>query len=202
MPKVHLPTPAALTTQLDHVLHSRRSSRAFVPGEQLPIGNLSTILHAALASRPDGRRPYPSGGALYPIETYVIARSVESLAMGVYHYVASSHVLEHLWDIPHETHLYAGIALSEWAEHMPAIIVFTSVWERSQQTYGDFAYQLCMFEVGHAAQNVLLAATALGTMSCPLAGFNAEEAEMLLDLDPQQESAIYTIALATAPKHS
>jgi len=74
------------------------------------------------------------------------------------------------------------------------------VWGRSAAKYGDFAYVLALLEAGHISQNLLLAATALGLSTRPLAAFDAPAIETLLDLDPAHEQVVLTILLAKPPR--
>jgi hypothetical protein len=41
-------------------------------------------------------RSAPSAGALYPVETYIVANNVEGLEAGLYHYNVKGHILERL----------------------------------------------------------------------------------------------------------
>jgi nitroreductase len=53
-----------------------------------------------------------------------------------------------------------------------ANLVFTGVTERSRPRYGDRAERYGYIEVAHAAENVLLEATALGLAAVPVAAFD------------------------------
>src|SRR3989344_7058540 len=67
MPRIPLPPPA-INASLSQVFASRRSSNHPQKSAPLSLQTLSDIL-SGLAIRMDSSRPYPSGGALYPIET-------------------------------------------------------------------------------------------------------------------------------------
>lgn len=195
MPQITLPPPESLSMPLEDTLLKRASERQFARGAEIALTDMSTIFGHAIAVRPKGGRAYPSGGGLFPIETYLVARTVENLPLGIYHYSPDQHGLEQLWDIPHETHIFDGTPSAEWAEYASAIVILTSVWERSYNKYGDFAYQLALIEAGHIAQNIALVSASLELVSCPLSGFNDAEVEHLLDIDGEGEQIVYTMML-------
>lgn len=161
------------------------------------LGNAIGIPAASSAHQAGAKassRPYPSGGALYPIETYVIAQHVEHIPRGAYHYHAPSHALENLWEVPSPLNIF--LAQAEWANNAHVIILLTGVWERNYAKYNDFGYLLGVLEAGHMAQNVLLAASALHISACPLGGFNDGAVSDILDLD-EKEQPVYAIAIGT-----
>jgi SagB-type dehydrogenase family enzyme len=140
-------------------------------------------------------RNYPSGGALFPIETYVVSRAVEGHAPSVFHYNPSTNALEKLWELPY------GFDMNELVSQRPSIpfstlIVFTSVWDRSSMKYGELAYIHALIEAGHMCQNLLLVSTALSLSARPMAGFDDASLIRLLDLDPENEQPVYTAILS------
>lgn len=191
MPQIVLPMPDSGGGALHDILNKRDSGHTII-NENLPLSDLGNIFYT-LSENDKGSRRYPSGGAKYPIETYLLASRVEGLERGAYHYNPHSHNLEHLWDIPEHLNLF--VSVNEWAENARAVILFTASWWKNNEKYDDFGYLLGLIETGHAAQNILLAATALEISACPLAGFNDDKAAMLLDLDLNIEQPVYTIAL-------
>ena len=191
MPRVALPLPAESNVTLHEALAKRKSAHNVI-AEPLPLPALGTILHT-LSENDRGTRRYPSGGAKYPIETYLLVQRVEGLERGAYHYHPHSHALEHLWDIPEPLDLFVNV--NSWAEKARAVLIFTAGWWKNNDKYQDFGYLLGMLEAGHAAQNVILAASAVDVPTCPLGGFNDDVAASLLDLDLKIEQPIYALTL-------
>jgi SagB-type dehydrogenase family enzyme len=196
MRQIQLPQPEKIDTKLMDVLRSRTSARGGNLHIPLTLQELGTLVGLALEKRPDSlHRNYPSGGALYPIETYVISTALESQEPGVFHYNPSAHVLERLWDLPKDfdmsdTGKYPAFLVTS------TLIVFTSVWKRSSAKYGNFTYGVALLEVGHMSENLLLVGTALGLNLRPFAGFNDDGIAKLLDLDETQEQPVHAITIS------
>lgn len=191
MPKVHLPAPIALDVPLQKAITNRRSTTTSNT-EPLPIEKLSTLLHT-LSCNEDGFRGYPSGGAKYPIETYLVVQNVTELDNGVYHYNPKGHMLENMWGLPEEIKIFPRF--NGWANNARVTIVFTSLWHKSEDKYGRASYILSLLECGHAAQNILLTATALNIPACPLMGTRDKFLAELLELNTELEQPVYAIAL-------
>lgn len=196
MQRLTLPPLTPLEASLADVLLMRRSRRAPTNGIQLSASEWSTVLGHALGTHAHPQsRQYPSGGRLFPIETYVIATGIESFGPGVFHYNPTEHCLEWLWALP------AGFDIKQLAKKpddnlFTALIVFTSVWERSSMKYGDLAYSHALLEAGHMSENVLLVSTALKLSTCPMAGFNDERIIELLDLNEELEQPVHAITVS------
>lgn len=151
--------------------------------------------HALMKRKNSARRNYPSGGALYPIETYLFSFSIEGTRPGIFHYNPTTHSLERLWDIPSNITVKDLIKRPDWL--FPSnLIVFTAVWKRSSAKYGDLAYSHALLEAGHMSENILLTATALHLESRPVAGFNDARIVELLDLVPEDELPVHAITIA------
>jgi SagB-type dehydrogenase family enzyme len=196
MKRIDLPPPSHLDTTIEEVLRRRsslrepRSARAFTAAE------LGTLLGLALGIRnKSGTRMYPSGGALYPTETYLIGNILEGHPAGIFHYHPTAHALEHLWELPSQFDM-EHIIRSRSTARSSALMVFTSVWERSNAKYGDYSYYLALIEAGHMAQNILLVATALDIQTRPIGGIDDAKVTELLNLNPTFEQPTYGIVLA------
>ncbi|MBY0293952.1 SagB/ThcOx family dehydrogenase [Patescibacteria group bacterium] len=195
MESIALPAPDALEATLGEVLVKRTSASRSMPPVSFSLQDLGSLLGHALGRRSGGiKRNYPSGGALYPVETYLLLPHSDELKAGVYHYNPTDHALERLWDIPHDVDV---MRLVNGPEEfiMSGLLLFTNVWRRSSIKYGDFAYVLALLEAGHMSENILLVGTALDFHTRPIEGYNDKVLNELLDLDPEKEQVVQTIIL-------
>lgn len=194
MPKVVLPEIVPTAISLAEAITSRRSYDLETEGsvEPLSLQAISNVLGGALRVKTEKRRMYPSGGGLFPIETYLVA-SLGKAPLHAYHYNPTQHTLEDLWPADNIDTL---AALTYESLLCGAVVLFTAVWDRSSQKYGDFAYTLAQLEAGHMAQNLLLCAGVEGLLARPLVGFNDEKMVETLDFDKEKEQPVYAVALS------
>ncbi len=180
---VSLPKPDTDgTVTVESAIRERRSARDY-SGEPLTLAELGQLLWAAqgLTSR-DGLRSAPSAGALYPLEVYVVAGKVESLAAGVYRYLPRGHRLRHVADGDLRESLAAAALNQSWVRRAPAVLVIAGVYERSAEKYGARAPRYTHIEVGHVAQNVYLQAVARDLGTVIVGAFRESEVQELLQL--------------------
>ena len=93
-PGIDLPDPLPSNEALSDILWRRRSGREL--SGPIEIEELATLLRQALGPTAivqnkelgiaQSLRAWPSAGALYPLDTYVIANRVRGLPAGVYHF--------------------------------------------------------------------------------------------------------------------
>jgi len=197
--KVDLPPPLVRGgMNIWEAIGRRRSVRDF-RSAPISAAELSQILWASQgvtkAVGDYGLRSAPSAGALYPVETYVSVQMVEGIEPGIYHYGVRGHQFELL---------SAGVlrvAVAEAALDQgfltEAAIVFawTAVFDRSKWKYKQRAYRYVYLDAGHIAQNVALAAVALGLGSCQVAALYDDEVNIILGVDGKEESIVYMTAV-------
>jgi SagB-type dehydrogenase family enzyme len=191
-PGIDLPETRLGGARLRDVLFARRS-RAPRSAAPLPKTALAALLGAVYRSR-GGRRPVPSGGALYPLEVYVVALLVEQVEPAVYHYNPYRHRLERLRPADTEN---VGVALvdRQLLDRAAAVIVVTAMFWRTRFKYGQRGYRFALLEAGHLVQNVVLAAAALDVDALPLGGFYDSELDALVAVDGLEESTVYAVVL-------
>src|SRR3989344_547855 len=94
-PSIPLPEPATLRMFLSDAMRKRRSFEVCTSDTPLTEEQWGTLLGNALREQPDSIfRNYPSGGGLFPIETYVLGRVLEKHEPVVFHYQPKRHALE------------------------------------------------------------------------------------------------------------
>ena len=177
---------------LERSLLERRSVRSY-RDEPLTLQEISRLLWAAQGiTDPGGLRTAPSAGALYPLEVYVVAGDVPDLPPGVYRYRADGHELIKIAGDDRRAELaHAALSQSCVAEGAAAFI-FTAVYSRTTGKYGERGIRYVHIEAGHAAQNLLLEATAMGLGAVPVGAFDDGDVAELLNL-PDNESPLYII---------
>jgi SagB-type dehydrogenase family enzyme len=183
LPTFELPAPERKGgMSLEEVLAVRRSVREF---RQEPITDreLSQLLWAAQGiTSSDGLRTAPSAGALYPLEVWV------ATASGLYHYEPRDHRLtrQHKSDLRPD--ICRAALVQEVILQAPVVFVIGAVYERTAHKYGDQRTpRYIHMEAGHAAQNLLLEAVALGLGGVLIGAFNDKEVERVLSLSPVQK---------------
>jgi SagB-type dehydrogenase family enzyme len=189
---VKLPAPAKSgTVSLEEALSRRRSIREF-SNETIANEVLGQLLWAAQGvTHRDGYRTAPSAGALYPLELYA------ATAQGLFHYEPRQHRLtaRTTQDV---RPAIARAALSQAAvREAPLLLVFAAVYERTAVKYGERAVRYVHMEAGHAAQNALLQAAALGLGAVPVGAFDDARVARALGL-PADERAVYVVAVGKA----
>ena len=183
-----LPTPRLKgTLTLEEALSQRRSVREFIEG-QLSLEEIGQLLWAAQGiTNPAGYRTAPSAGALYPLEVYVITQE------GVYHYDPQAHSISIQLQGDLRPRLYAAALRQEPVLNAPTVFVITAVYERTERKYGkERSPRYVQLEAGHAAQNLLLQAVALGLGAVPIGAFSDDEVKTALSL-PDDRQPLYLI---------
>ena len=168
------------------ILQQRRTNREFA-SRPVSITQVAQLLWAAqgITSR-EGYRTAPSAGALYPLELHLVSGQVDELPAGGYRYDPVRRALEA--EIPGDLrHAIAEAALhQDWIAHAPAIVVVSAVNARTTAKYGRRGIRYVHMEAGHASQNLLLQAVALGLAGATVGAFDEERLQQLLKL-PEEE---------------
>lgn len=200
LPTSRLPDPDYPSMGLAEALHARHSERSFA-GRSVPLTALSTLLHAGygLIDRPEpdsdvpARRTVPSGGALYPLELYVLPALVDGLDEALYHFVPLRAALERLPADDPLSRLRPSLTYPEVLDGSALTMFVTAMFWRSRFKYGLRGYRFALLEAGHVMQNVLLAATALGLGAVPVGGLFDRRIDELLGVDGVNESVLYAV---------
>jgi SagB-type dehydrogenase family enzyme len=182
-----LPEPSTPETgSLEDAVAARRSVRHLDP-RALTEAQVGQLLWAAQGvTDPSGLRAAPSAGATYPLEVYAVT------AERVARYVPTEHgLVDHLDGDRRRAVTHAALD-QDWMADAPLIVVFTAVEARTAERYDDRAARYVLIEIGHAAQNLLLQATALGLVGTPVGAFEAAALTRALAL-PGEHVPIYLV---------
>lgn len=210
-PAIELPRAGRrfLGARLDDALRARRSQRGPFAEGAIKLASLGALLDLALGVTGEAGlakggsdaesvlrlRAFPSAGGLYPVEAYVAALACQSVERGIYHYHAARHALARVAPCPAPAELARMIFAEELWEGAAAAVIFTGVFARTQEKYGERGYRFVLLEAGHAAQNVLLAAEVLRLSAAPIGGFCEDALGEAMGLDGAMESAVYVVLL-------
>ncbi|MDT8436828.1 MAG: SagB/ThcOx family dehydrogenase [Gemmatimonadota bacterium] len=179
------PRPAG-PVSLEEVVARRRTHRTFGPAP-LPEEAIGQLLWATQGVTSEGGlRAAPSAMEAYPLELYV------ATAEGVDAYEPDGHALRALRAGDLRPALRAAAHDQESVTSAPAVFIVTAVYDRMRAKLGPGAEPYVHMDLGHAAQNLLLQATALGLVGVPIAWLDPDETRRVLDL-PGEETPLYLV---------
>ncbi len=177
-----------------------------LPSPQGPLGAgfdlqaLATLLwHVAGITEQRGGlrlRASPSSGALFATELYVATASVAGLAPGLWHYDAAAHGLQPL-PLPAGSSALDMLAAATdgSARGAAALVVATAVFRRSGHKYRDRTYRYVLADLGHALENLRIAALRCAAWPQFVPGFDDARCAEVLQLDAAEEGVLALIAL-------
>ena len=146
------------------------------------------------------QRPYPSGGARYPLEIYVVNNKISDIQKGIYYYDPLKHRLillnrnsNHQRKFNRYIRNVQGPIMNRDSD---VVFIITAVFARTMWKYGKIALPLIMSDLGTLYQTMYLVATDMQLAACPLGGTNEELVKHWLNLDWFEESHVGTFMLA------
>ncbi len=184
MDEIVLPAPRLEgTMSLEATIAARRSVRSFT-AQELTLEEISQLLWAAqgITGPKEYLRAAPSAGGCCPLEFYVCQKD------GIWRYRPQGHrlVLYRRGDVR------APLAEAAWNQNYiaqaPVTFAISAVFSRTTRRYGERGrIRYVPMDVGHAAQNLLLEAVALGLGSVPIGAFDDAAVARVLNLPPEEE---------------
>jgi SagB-type dehydrogenase family enzyme len=205
--RIFLPPPNMARGELPSLLDARRSVRQF-DGRIATLQALSNVLVPALGDRSrsnqdpaNGRRShsYASGGALYPIEAYVLGLNVEEISMSITHFEARDASLARIGTVPDEAIGRVFVGDTRFFRGACFIVILTAVFARSCEKYGNRGYLFTLLEAGEICQNLALAMTCEGMGSVGWGGYIDDELNELLGINAVDETVVACVVAGYPP---
>lgn len=192
---------------LADVMERRRSRRVFRAGATTDE-QLGALLYRSLRARqvhPDDRgldvvdRPYPSGGSVHEIETYVVVNDVAGIPAGVYRYAPERHQLDPLDADPAiRARVNADVQMTTRGELPPPVaLIFGARFGRLMWKYQGMPYSLLTKHVGVVYQTIYLNAEPLGLGVCGIGGTSLGLFAAATGADPMDEGAVGMMVLGS-----
>ncbi|HEY6060450.1 MAG TPA: SagB/ThcOx family dehydrogenase [Gemmatimonadales bacterium] len=173
---------------LEDTLSRRRSVRLFSDRALSEDEVLKLCWAAQGVTDPKGHRTAPSAGARYPLELYVATPD------GCYAYDPPHHRLLRRTEDDLRAALQWAALSQEAVGQSPAVFVVAAQPARTTAEYGHRGRRYVHLEAGHAAQNLLLEATAMGFGAVPIGAFDDARLREVLDL-PADREVVYLIPI-------
>jgi len=181
---IQLPKPRKEgTLSVEAALATRRSVRAYTRDEltQDQIGQLLWAAQGISGGTPS-KRTAPSAGGLHPLLFYVCC------ADGIWLYSPERHTLKHHWD----EDIRGGLSIAAWKQSFldtaPCVFIAVAIYRRMTERYGERGrMRYVPMDLGHATQNLLLQAVALGLGSVVVGAFDDAQISEVAHLSANEE---------------
>jgi len=186
-----LPRPSSDgKVSVEKAIKERRTIRDFKE-RILSLAHLSQLLWAAqgITDSVTGRRAAPSGGALYPLDIYIVIgeNGVEKIETGVYHYLPKEHSISLISKGDRRKEIASASLGQRWMAKAPITFIITAEYRRITGKYGERGIRYALIEAGHVGQNLFLQAEALGLGAGIVGAFNDLEVSKVAGLPSKHE---------------
>jgi SagB-type dehydrogenase family enzyme len=157
----------------------------------LPLNTLSQLVWSGqgITDPLENKRAAPSGGALYPLDLYVLIgeNGVEKMEGGVYRYLPKEHSLLPIAKGDRRREIALASLSQMWMVRASVIMIITAEYRRITGKYGERGIRYALIEAGHVGQNLFLQAEALGLGAGIVGAFNDSEVSNIAGLQPKHE---------------
>ena len=140
-------------------------------------------------------RAAASAGALYPIEIYIAAGSVDGLETGLYHFSPADLRMTGLRRGDWRGYIADAAAKRPSVRNARAVIAMSAIYWRSAWKYRARAYRYCYWDAGTILANLLAVAAAEEISAEVITAFEDPALEALLGIDGGREGMVALVAL-------
>ena len=179
-------------------INRRRSVRKF-SGEKIAFETFSNIIGGAQDTQKVEKfvfRTTPSGGGLYPIDTYFYANNINELENGIYLYNPINKSLKLIKkNCQNEVFKILENQTVLDIKNSGGVFFFVYDYTKNYQKYGNLAMALGFIEIGAIAQTIHILSTYYTIGSCDIGGFDKVLCETCLGVDGINKHAVYALAI-------
>ncbi|MCX7957109.1 MAG: SagB/ThcOx family dehydrogenase [Endomicrobia bacterium] len=192
--EVFLPKPIYKGNfSFEELIYRWKATRKFSE-KSLTQNQLSQLLWAAAGLTVDGvssaTRVFPSAGAIYPLEIYIICGKIEKINPGIYRYNPNKQSLILIKQGDFRSALEKMTYNQLFVSQAPLSVIWVGNYEKVSW-YGERGKtRYIHIDLGHSAQNLTLQCLSLGLGTVQIGAFNDSELNKLLNLN-KEESALY-----------
>jgi putative peptide maturation dehydrogenase len=179
------------------VLLSRRTTRSFDSGSDLPLDEFAAVMRYVFGYQGYARllgeittlkRTSPSAGGFHPVEAYPLVRRVDGVEPGVYHYNSRDHRLERIaaLEAADERELAAQFVCGQTYFADAHVLVALAIrFERAFWKYRNHPKALAalLMDAAHLSQTLYLVCTEMGLGAFVTAAVNNADIDEQLGLD-------------------
>lgn len=175
------------STSVEEAIGQRRSVRLY-KNEPLVVTDVAQLLWACQGVTDKQRllRATPSAGAIYPLEIYLVVGDVKGLSSGIFKYNPPKHELSKILDGDQRIALSEAAFSQQWVHQAAAAIVICANYKNTEKKYNERAHQYVHMEVGAAAENVYLQATALGIGTVFVGAFDDDVVQKIIGAEKDE----------------
>ena len=184
------------SVSLYSAIAGRKSRRKF-SGEPLSLLELSWLLWATqgiiklFRNNLSARRTVPSGGARHPFETYLFINSVSGVESGLYRYLPLEHKLLFLYTRENLVNEVHDAFNKQFILDCSVAFMWTAIPYRTEWRYTFLSPKIIAQDSGHVCQNLYLACEAIQAGTCAIGAYDQDKMDAVLQVDGQEEFAIY-----------
>ncbi len=189
--RIKLPQPRTDgPMSVEKTIANRRSVRRYSP-EHLKLEDISQLLWAAqgITGKNETLRAAPSAGGRHPLILYV------GRTDGLWRYHPEGHTLTRHLEQDMRGQLVDAAWRQKFIAEAPCVFIISAIFARTTERYQERGKtRYVPMDAGHAAQNMLLQAVALGLAGVPVGAFDDASVSRILAL-PEQEVPMYIIPI-------
>jgi len=191
--KFKLPRTTREGLTVETAIHRRRSVREY-SGKPVSLEQATLLLRAAYGRTQSSgdlvHRSVPSAGGLFPMEIYLVARRVDSLPPGLYHFQVEDTSLALLREGDLVPAVWEGTYQQDSAADPALFLLISARFDRTTRKYADRGYRYVYMEAGSVYQNVYLEAASLGLGTVVMGAFNDEALNDFVEVDGTSEAVL------------